>query len=368
MELRHQRQMAPGQQRAAAARVQPLVRAREGRRTLQRRLHDPQRRAVQRARLRHQRDHRRCPRLHRPPRRERRSLLPERALYGAAQPVDRASPGDRRQLRRLPVRLLPAGGGPSVGGFADAELPGRPRDAQGLLRRGHRHGPGRGPDSRAPGTARHPAAHAGGVHQRQRLQLRPPRLLGQGQRHLPPQHVRELRQGAVSGQPAGPRPGRAGGRRDAQRDRLDADAAGVHRRRPSRGTAARPGGSILRRAAGGRDGSGARSRSDLRRVRRDPHDPHGRVEIRAALSRCRRPRGPQRAVRPGERSGRACQSGVRPGAATAYPRVAGHAGELVRRAGDGGARRPQPAGRRGGGQLRPVGGTWEDGSPAFVAH
>ena len=22
----------------------------------------------------------------------------------------------------------------------------------------------------------------------------------------------------------------------------------------------------------------------------------------------------------------------------------------------------------GGGQLRPVGGTWEDGSPAFVAH
>ena len=55
---------------------------------------------------------------------------------------------------------------------------------------------------------------------------------------------------------------------------------------------------------------------------------------------------PQRAVRPGERSGRASQPGGRPGAATPYPRAARPAGELVRRAGDGGAGRPQPAGRR----------------------
>ena len=126
---------------------------------------------------------------------------------------------------------------PSVGGFADAELPGQPRDAQGLLRRGHRHGPGRGPDSRAPGQH--------GIRQRTLVVFTSDNgfscghhgFWGKGNGTFPLNMYEKLRQGAVSGQPAGPSPGRAGSRRIVQRDRLHAHAAGVRRRRPSRGAA-----------------------------------------------------------------------------------------------------------------------------------
>ena len=84
-----------------------------------------------------------------------------------------------------------------------------------------------------PAAARHPRAHPGGIHQRQRLQLRPARLLGQGQRHLTAQHVRELHQGAVPGQPSGPHPARTGDRPDVQRRRLHAHPARLRRRRLS---------------------------------------------------------------------------------------------------------------------------------------
>ena len=42
-------------------------------------------------------------------------------------------PGDRRQLRRLSVRLLPAGGAAPVGQLAHRQLPCQPRHAQGLF-------------------------------------------------------------------------------------------------------------------------------------------------------------------------------------------------------------------------------------------
>ena len=132
LDLRHQRQVAPRQQRPAAARIQPLVRAREGGRRIQRRADDPRRRTVQRPRIRDQRDHRRWPGIHRPPRRRCGAVLPERALHRPAQPVDRPPPGDRRQLRRLSVRLLPAGGAAPVGQLAHRQLPWQPRHAQGL--------------------------------------------------------------------------------------------------------------------------------------------------------------------------------------------------------------------------------------------
>ena len=137
LDLRHQRQVAPRQQRPAATRLQPLVRAREGRRRIQRRADDPQRRTVQRPRLRDQRHHRRRAGIHRPPRRRCGAVLPERALHRPAQPVDRPSAGHRGQLRRLPVRLLPAGGDASMGQLAVPEVPRQPRSAQGLLRRRH---------------------------------------------------------------------------------------------------------------------------------------------------------------------------------------------------------------------------------------
>ena len=82
--LRAKRQVAPRAQPTRAARLFALVRASAGRRAVQRRAHDPRRRADHRAGLRDDGDHRRRAGVYRSACRQRLTLLPRRPLHRAA--------------------------------------------------------------------------------------------------------------------------------------------------------------------------------------------------------------------------------------------------------------------------------------------
>ena len=136
----------------------------------------------------------------------------------------------------------------------------------------------------------HPGEHPCHFQQRQRLQRRPPRRVGQGQRHLPAKHVRLLRQSARHLPLAGPHSARPG----AGSELLSAydvaatilELAGLDPAPFETG----PGASFARcwlrtaPACGGGNRPGPGRRGGVRRVRACPDDPHAGAQVRAPLS------------------------------------------------------------------------------------
>ena len=112
------------------------------------------------------------------------------------------------------------------------------------------------------------------LHERQRHELRPPRHLGQGQRHAAAEHVRHVGQGAVHRVAAGPHRAGARQRRAAVSGYDVFPTLARLSRRPSTPLARKPGRSF--RAAARRHAlAEQRSRSScLRRVRSGAHGPH----------------------------------------------------------------------------------------------
>ena len=132
----------------------------------------------------------------------------------------------------------------------------------------------------------------------------------------------------------------------------------------------RPGRSFAGLLEGGAR-AGARPHRDLRRVRRHPHDPHRRVEVRAPLPRRRHPCRPQRAVRPDNRPRRAHQPHRRSRPAAPHPRPARPPRGVVRRARVRRQGWPHPAGRPAAANCArwaPPGRTAPPPSPPMTAH
>src|SRR5699024_5454476 len=123
--------------------------------------------------------------------------------------------------------------------FLPARRGGPARRARRLLRRDQRRGP---QHRRAPGRARGPRSargHDRRLHLRQRVLLRAPRDLGEGERDLPAELLGAVDHGAVHRALARPGPGRSGGRAPCLRRRPVPHARRAHRRHPARGPSAR---------------------------------------------------------------------------------------------------------------------------------